>query len=131
VEPIVCTLAGRQQQERRAAEFRSAFAHLARTEPLDGAFRWYFRDEPGLETRLRELAQREHECCRFFDFRIQRDGGLIIWETRAPVSAAQVLQELMRLPETLNELSTPEAMKRTLSKAGLSFLSDVEPIEPG
>lgn len=128
--PLVCTLAGREQQEMRANEFREAFVHLDRTESLDGAFRWFFRDEPGLEDGLRELARREHECCRFFDFRITREGGLIVWETRGPEAAAGVLDELMRLPETLSAAPTLETMKRVLSEAGLTFQSDVDEKAP-
>jgi MerR family transcriptional regulator, copper efflux regulator len=124
-EPIVCTLAGRQEQETRLAEFRDVFVHLARTEPLEGTFRWFFRDAPGLEPQLRELARRENECCRFFDFRIQREGDFIVWEVRAPEDAAAVLEELRRLPETISA-STPETMKRVFSEAGLTFVSGAE-----
>jgi hypothetical protein len=124
-EPIVCTLAGRQQQEKRVAEFRDAFVHLERTEPLDGAFRWHFRNEPGLERQLRELARREHECCRFFDFRIHSEGGdFIVWEVRAPDEAAAVLKELMRFPQTITA-STTETLQQVFSDAGLTF------VEPG
>jgi len=128
--PVVCTLAGAEQQARRVSEFRKAFVHLERTEPLDGAFRWFFRDEPGLEGRLRELARREHDCCRFFDFRIMREGRAIVWETRGPAAAAQVLEEFMRLPEALNGAPTIETMKRVLSAAGLTFQADADEKAP-
>lgn len=127
-EPIVCTLAGREQQERRAAELRDVFVALERTEPLTTcgpAFRWIFRDEPGLEARLRELARREHECCRFFDFRITREGGALVWEARAPEDAASVLDELMRLPETLGGSAPLTTLRRALGDAGLEFPDDL------
>lgn len=123
-EPIVCTLAGQQQQDQRVAEFRNAFVHLERTEPFDGGFRWHFRNEPGLETELRELARREHECCRFFDFRIHRQGDVIVWEVRAPEQAAGVLHEFMRFPDTVDVPS--ETLKRVFSQAGLTFVSAEE-----
>ena len=124
--PIVCTLAGPEQQARRVLEFREVFVHLERTEPLEGACRWFFRAEAGLEARLRELARREYDCCRFFDFRITREGGSIVWETRAPESAAGVLNEFMRLPETLGEASTLGTLKRVLGEAGLTFLPETK-----
>ncbi|WP_437907030.1 hypothetical protein WME95_03725 [Sorangium sp. So ce327] len=134
-EPIVCTLTGQEQQARRAAEFRDAFVHLERTEPLEGAFRWHFRGEPALEAHLRALARREQECCRFFDFRITREGTSIVWETRGPESAAGVLEEFMRLPETLRSEPTLDAMQRALGDAGLTFVSEAGrislPVEPG
>jgi hypothetical protein len=128
--PLVCTLACAEQQERRANEFREAFVHLECTEPLYGAFRWFFRDEPGLEDRLRELAWREHDCCRFFDFHITREGGSVVWETRGPAAAAQVLEELMRLPEALSGAPKIETMKRVLSDAGLTFQADADEKAP-
>lgn len=122
--PIVCTLAGRAQQEQRAREFRDAFVHLERTERLEGAFRWHFRDAPGLKECLDRLAEREHDCCRFFDFRIARGGGAIVWETRGPAAAAGVMEELMRLPETLRAAASLTEMKRAMEEAGLTFPHD-------
>lgn len=111
-EPVVCTLEGREQQQARAADFREVFGSLERAERLDGSARWYFRDEPGLETRLRELARREHECCRFLEFRVAREGGALVWETRAPEHASSVLEEFMRLPEALGRGPTPVGTQR-------------------
>jgi hypothetical protein len=103
---------------------------LERTEPLNGAFRWFFRDEPGLEDRLRELAWREHDCCRFFDFSIMREGEFVVWETRGPAAAAQVLEGFMRLPEALSGAPTIETMKRVLRDAGLTFQADADEQAP-
>lgn len=128
--PVVCTLAGAEQQARRVSEFRKAFVHLERTEPLDGAFRWFFRDEPGLEDSLRELARREHDCCRFFHFHITRHDGSIVWETRGPEAATRVLEEFMRLPEALSGAPTLETMKRVLGDAGLTFQADADAKAP-
>ena len=124
--PIVCTLADRETQARHLAEFRDVFAYLERTEARDGGFRWYFRADETLESRLRDLAQREQECCRFFDFHLKREGTLIIWETHAPTSAAAVLEEFMRLPATLKSAPTLDAMKRAFGIAGLSFVSEAD-----
>lgn len=122
-EPLVCTLTGSEQSV-RLSEFRDAFAYLERIERLDGAFRWYFRVQPGLEARLRDLARREQACCRFFDFDIVREGSLIAWEARAPSHALAVLEEFMRLPETLNAASDVSSLKSVLSVTGLSFVSE-------
>jgi hypothetical protein len=124
-EPLVCTLAGRDQAD-RASEFGEVFLQLERTETFDGGFRWHFRAQPGLVARLRDLARREHDCCRFFDFRITEEGGSIVWETRSEERAADVRDELMRLPDTLQRTRDVESMKRALSDAGLTFASDRE-----
>ena len=124
VEPIVCTLAG-DEQATRADEFRAAFAHLAATEPIAGGFRWIFSDQPGLEERLQDLARREHACCRFFDFRVFKAVDSIVWESRTDERARAILDELMRLPETLASSRDTEALKRALrERAGLAFASD-------
>lgn len=126
VEPIVCTLAG-PEQAARADEFRAAFAHLTATEAFPGGFRWVFSFEPDLEGRLQDLARREHDCCRFFDFRVFREGDAIVWESRADERATAILDELMRLPDTLDSSRDTEALKRALGeRAGLVFASDQE-----
>lgn len=120
-EPIACTLVGRDQQLKRAAEFRDAFVHLERTETILGGFRWHFRADAALEARLRDLASREQACCKFFDFRITREANTLVWETRAASAAAAVLEEFKRLPETLAAGSSLDALTRALSDAGLRF----------
>lgn len=122
-QPLVCTLTGRDQSA-RLLEFRDAFAYLERSERLDEGFRWYFRAEPGLEARLRDLARREQECCRFFEFEIMQKGSSIVWETRAPKHASAVLEEFMRLPETLKAAPNVESVRRALGVAGLTFTSE-------
>jgi len=129
-EPIACSLVGREQQAKRAAEFQEAFEHLQRTESMHGGFRWNFRNDATLEVLLRGLAQREHECCKFFDFRITREGGELLWETRAPQEAAALAEELRRLPETLERAPRLDAMKAALRRAGLTFASESSDTEP-
>jgi hypothetical protein len=124
-EPIVCTLDGREQAA-RGAEFRDVFAHLLTTQPFDGGFRWHFRAVPGLEERLVDLARREHDCCRFFRFRVGAVGEEIVWEARTDSRATSILEELMRLPETLREADI-ETIKSALHASGLAFSSDTTP----
>ncbi len=119
-EALVCTLTGRERSA-RVSEFDEAFRYLERTERLDDAFRWYFRAEAGLEARLRDLARREQECCRFFEFDLLLEGPSIVWEARAPKHALAVLEEFMRMPETLRAAPDAAAVKDVLEGAGLSF----------
>lgn len=120
-EPIACRLTGREQHMQRVADFAEAFGYLKRTEPFIGGFRWYFEADAAQEAFLRDLAQRESECCRFFDFGITREGRAVIWETRAPHEATEVLAAFRRLPETLKELPTEDALKTAFGAAGLKF----------
>lgn len=126
-EPIACSLDGRGQAA-RAAEFRSAFADLLRTEMLADGFRWVFAAKAGLEATLRDLAAREHDCCRFFDFRVFPQEGTIVWEAKASPAGRAVLDELMRLPETLAEERDPQALGRALGeRGGLLFAPESGP----
>jgi hypothetical protein len=123
-EPVVCTLEAREQAT-RATEFREVFVHLLATESIEGGFRWRFSAEPGLEEHLVDLARREHDCCRFFQFRVRTDGDHIVWETRARETARSVLEELKRLPQTLQEADVG-TLKTALSASGLAFSSDAK-----
>ncbi len=84
-EPIVCTadLRDKPAAQEQMDRYRSAFADLAQTERFDGGFRWRFRSRPGLEGELKLLAEREADCCRFFQFDLLRQGDELVWETRA------------------------------------------------
>jgi hypothetical protein len=121
-EPIVCTLSA-EKQATRAAEFRAAFKQLVATETFKGGFRWTFTPKQGLCERLASLAEREHDCCRFFEFRVFSTADAVVWETRASADAAPVMEEFMRLPASLSTDSA-DSLKRALGKAGLEFASD-------
>lgn len=123
-EPIVCTLTGGQSRAERVAEFQKAFELLQRTEPFGDGFRWHFLADPRQEVWLRDLAQRENECCRFFEFKITRDGATVVWETRAPEDAAEVLEAFRELPVTLKSSPTIAALETAFAEAGLKFASD-------
>jgi hypothetical protein len=125
-EPIVCTL-GAVDQAARASEFRAVFEHLIATSAFSGGFRWTFRTDPGLHERLSDLAEREHACCRFFDFRVFQEGEVLIWETRASDDAAIVKNELMRLPAALEGAEDVASLKRVFVEAGIAFASDQAP----
>ena len=129
-EPIACRLTGRAQHMQRVADFAEAFAYLERAEPFAGGFRWYFEADATQEVFLRDLAQRESECCRFFDIRISREGAVVVWETRAPHEAAEVLEAFRRLPDTLKDLPTEDALKSAFGAAGLKFVSDPASEDP-
>ena len=123
-EPIVCTLTGGQSRAERVADFHAAFELLQRTEPLLGGFRWHFLADSRQEAQLRDLARRENECCRFFEFKFMRDGANVVWETSAPHEAAEVLEAFRQLPETLKGSPPHDALESAFAEAGLKFVTD-------
>ena len=123
--PIVCTLRAAEYGT-RADAFREVFAHLIETTAFPGGFRWVFRAAPSLEARLFDLAEHEHACCRFFEFRVFMQDDTIVWETHAGDDAAFVLSELMGLPATLAAASDVGSLARACAVAGVSFVPDRE-----
>lgn len=128
-EPIVCTADLRDEPtvQGQLDGYRSAFEHLLRTEKLEGGVRWVFKRRPGLDTELRNLAEREQQCCSFFKFDLWTTGETIVWETTASKEAASVLDEFGRLPERLSQPtrgSEQQAVKQAISRAGLIFAAD-------
>ena len=126
-EPIACT-ADLSLAQVQIDAYRAAFTHLVASERFAGGFRWIFRAEPGLVGQLRDVAAREHECCRFLSFDVKSDGRQIVWETRASERAASVLEEYSRLPQRLS--TEPRRgrdvalLKRAADEAGLKFTAD-------
>jgi hypothetical protein len=128
-EPIVCTadLRDKPTVQGQLDGYRSAFEHLLHTERFDGGARWVFANRPGLDTELRSLAEKEHQCCNFFKFDVRAAGDTLVWETTAHPSAAKVLDEFARLPERLKQHSPGDEMqpiKLAIGEAGLIFAAD-------
>ena len=128
-EPIVCTadLRDKPTVQDQLDGYRAAFDHLIRTEKFEGGVRWIFENRPGLDAELRNLAEKEHQCCSFFKFDLRTTGETIVWETTAHKEAATVLEEFGRLPERLNEHargSEQEPIKQAIGGAGLIFAAD-------
>jgi hypothetical protein len=96
--PIACTLEGGQLAG-RAEEFRALFAWLIEAERTPKGFCWTFQGGPGVERRVRELARREHLCCPFLSFAVSTQGEQVLWETRGPEHAAEVLDDFFALAQ--------------------------------
>jgi hypothetical protein len=122
--PLICT--GDHTQARLQIDgYRAAFEHLIHAESIPHGFRWIFRAQPGLAARLRALAEREADCCRFMSFELTEDGDRIVWESTGDASASPVLDEIARLPERLRDEPRAghdlAALKRSAEAKGLVF----------
>lgn len=128
-EPIVCTadLRDNPTVQGQLDGYRAVFEHLLRTEKFEGGVRWVFSNRPGLDAELRNLAEKERQCCSFFKFDLRSTGEAIVWETTAREEAASVLEEFGRLPERLRQHtrgSEQQPIKQAISGAGLIFAAD-------
>jgi hypothetical protein len=96
--PIACTLdaaAARSQLD----EWRALFARMVvgTDRPERGHLRLHLgRDLDGLG-HLVTLAQREKDCCRFFDFAIEIDTDAATLVVRVPDEAAAILDQFAAL----------------------------------
>jgi len=106
--PIVCDMTGAPDTTvERLDEYAQLFADalIDRERTPEGANRFRFRANDGIEERVRTLAAKEKACCGFFDFTVTVHGDEIWWDatTVDDPMARQVLDEMYRLPDTVGE----------------------------
>lgn len=70
--------------------FATSLWGSARVSPT--VLRWSL--DPAVESRARDLAARETECCSFFDFTFSRDEAALQVDVRVPAAQVQVLDGL-------------------------------------
>ncbi|HTU60171.1 MAG TPA: hypothetical protein VMF89_17085, partial [Polyangiales bacterium] len=119
--PVACTIE-RGGMAERADDFREAFTKLVSSRRTPQGFRWLFRDEPGFEAALCDLAAREHTCCVFLYFAISREDGHLVWDVKGHAEAATAVDVFYALPQTIHQ--DVEVIKRYAEKAGLPFTND-------
>lgn len=106
--PIVCDMTDAADTSvERLAEYGQLFADalVSRERTADGANRFRFRADPGIEDRVRVLAAKEQACCAFFDFTVTAHGDEVWWDATTvddPI-AQQILDELYQLPDTVDD----------------------------
>jgi hypothetical protein len=91
-----CTLPTAERPLRRAefdALFRDALQEVRRLSPRH--LRLHLRGEGDLEARVRDLTDRERECCSFFTFTIEAPApGDVVLDIDVPATRAAVLSGL-------------------------------------
>ena len=80
--PEGCTLDAHVLAERSGA-FGELSAYLLASESFPGGFRFTFRNEPGVERKLRERVRSEHACCPYLTFAISVHGDQLAWSACA------------------------------------------------
>jgi hypothetical protein len=80
MEQVACTL-NRTRMTERCGRWQDVArrAFLERTETEQG-LRLGFRNDPGVEAELHELAALERECCAFADWAVAADGDRAVLE---------------------------------------------------
>lgn len=105
--PIVCDMTtALDTAPERVAEYERLFSgSFMGRERTDGAIRFRFESEEGVEEWVRDLAVREKACCAFFTFNVTKHGEEIWWDAFVidDAIARQILDEFYSLPETVTE----------------------------
>ncbi len=93
--PIACSLGQddlADRQRRWHALAGRAMIDRART---GNGLRMRFRDEPGVEAELRDLAALERDCCAFADWVVHADSGTLALDVRGKsADSVPVVQEM-------------------------------------
>ena len=80
--PIACSLGRDDLAERQRRWHALAGRAIIDLAPTGYGLRLRFRDEPGVEAELRQLAALERDCCAFADWAVLADGGIITLDVR-------------------------------------------------
>ncbi len=80
--PVACSLGPDDLAERQRRWRALAGRAIIGLVPTGYGLRLRFRDEPGVEAELRQLAALERNCCAFADWAVLADGGAIALDVR-------------------------------------------------
>ena len=124
--PVVCDLSGAPDTPtERVDTYRRLFtdALVGREQTIDG-IRFRFRNDPGIETRVREVATLEQQCCAFFSFTTTVTGSEVVLDvsTTDDETARAVLDEFYNLPDHV--AFDTATLQATYQAAGLTFAVD-------
>jgi hypothetical protein len=109
----------------RLAEYQRLFTQaLAGREETPEGIRFRFRDAPGIEEWVRDLAAREKACCAFYTFTITKTGDQVLWDAAVVDNdvARALLAEFYALPDTLGQ--GLEALLDRFTGLGLRVVGD-------
>jgi hypothetical protein len=92
--PIACSLDGRALASRQAELRASVLADAESVERLADGYRWRFRNDRNLFSRLGPLIDAERHCCQFLRFAIAADHdlGTVTLDVTGPAGTADFLE---------------------------------------
>jgi hypothetical protein len=100
--PIVCTLQPGNAADELVQLYRALFADAyVRGERTPSGVRWTFRNDDGIETRIRALADKERGCCAFLHMAVTAVDGEVLWDVTGPDNAGEFLDQYFELLKAL------------------------------
>jgi hypothetical protein len=88
--PIACTLSTNAAED-RLGEWQAAYALVDEVDAAPCVVRLRLSDDDQALLHVVDLAQREKQCCAFFDFSIELDGSRRWLRITVPEEASDVL----------------------------------------
>lgn len=93
--PIACSLGQDDLADRRLRWQALADRAIIDVAPTDYGLRMRFRDEPGVEAELRDLAAFERDCCAFAEWTVGTDDAALAMDVRGTsAESVPVVQEM-------------------------------------
>ena len=80
--PIACSLGQADLADRQRGWHALAGRAIIDLAPTGYGLRMRFRDEPGVEAELQQLAALERDCCAFADWAVHADSGVLALDVR-------------------------------------------------
>ncbi|MDP8910065.1 MAG: hypothetical protein M3N47_13340 [Chloroflexota bacterium] len=96
-QPIACTLTSDQKRDRMSLIGTLASDALVGHEPIDGGVRARFRNDPGIERRVRDLAAAEAQCCAFLRFDVDNDASAVLLDITGSPQAQPAIRAMFPL----------------------------------
>ena len=92
--PIACSLDGRELAGRQTDLRAGVLAEAEAVERLPDGYRWRFRNNSHLFSRLGPVIDAERHCCRFLQFSIMADPDLghVTLDVTGPAGTADFLE---------------------------------------
>lgn len=96
-QSIACTLTSEQKRERMSLIAGLAAEALVGHEPIDGGMRARFRNAPGIEQRVRDLAAAEAQCCASLRFEVHHHASAVLLDITGSPQAQPVIRAMFAL----------------------------------
>lgn len=93
--PIACTLGAEARRGREAFIARLWLDALIAGERTRDGVRLRLRDDPGVETRARELIAAEQNCCAFLSFELERADHELVLQISGPPDARPIVDAFL------------------------------------
>jgi catechol 2,3-dioxygenase-like lactoylglutathione lyase family enzyme len=91
VETVGCTLSPSARDERSSEIGALLGPALVDVQRSEGAVRIALRDRPGLDAEVRDLIEKERQCCSFLEFSVDRAADILNVDISGPAEAADTL----------------------------------------